>query len=139
MREGIGTAPTLDEIIANPAIHADGDVDLYLKIPCGKAHPVQITRLEEHYTGRDCSEGLLSLIGRKARRSEDKDMILVVIGDVNGLIDLEKVRTGLEATPCPFGYIFLVGIFGEYNEEGRYTSQMVYPQLRQATEIKLGC
>jgi hypothetical protein len=137
MRSGLGMPPTLEEIIANPELHVDDDVDLYLKNIDNTAHPVQVTELEEHFSGADCSEGLLNLIKRKSKRSQDEDMILAVLANLNGVSEIEKVKNGLEDKTYPFGHIFLLGQFGDNITLGRFTCQMLYPRFLHPVEVQL--
>lgn len=129
--------PTLGELIADNSLHLDDDVDLYLKNQDGTAHPVQVTRLEEHHHGLDLLDGLIILIGKKTRRLRDDDLILGVLVDLDGQADLEKLRDSVHALPVPFGYVFLLGQMGLNPQLGQFSSQMVYPSILRPIAVQL--
>ena len=129
--------PSIPEVIADKSLHVDGPIDLYLKNQDNTAHPVEITRLEEHFVGEDGSEGLVTLLRKKDNRSPDEDMILAVLVDVDATGELEKVRTYLEGKPYPFGFIFLIGQFGKDIRLGHFSCRMLHPFVKEPVYVQL--
>jgi len=129
--------PTVVEMIADKSLHVDGFIDLYLNNKDRTAHPIEITRLEEHFTGKDGSEGLVNLLKKKEDRVPDEDMILAVLVDVNATGELDKVGDYLEAKPYPFGFVFLLGQFGREIKPGYFSCQMIHPVMKEPVHVKL--
>ncbi|MGH8015577.1 MAG: hypothetical protein ACREBV_05255 [Candidatus Zixiibacteriota bacterium] len=129
--------PTLEEIIENPTLHVDSDVDLYVQENEIEAHKIQITELEEHYSGGTLDEGLINLIKKKCKRSPDPNLHLVVIADVRGDVNIEKIRNGLEKVNCPFATVLYFGQLGKNIKLGEFSCIMVFPELRPPVNIQL--
>ncbi|GEM_PF-1008749 len=128
---------TLSELITNESLHVDADVDLYLINQDGDAHPVQVTRLEEHYTGNNTDEGLINLIRKKSLVPPDNDMILAVLIDVEGTGDFEELRVKIEGEAFPFCMILLLGQFGNDPKLGAFTCYAIYSVIREPITVQL--
>ncbi len=129
--------PNLDEIINNPALHLDSDIDLYIGENEKEASKIQITEFEEHYLGETLDDGLINRIKSKCRRSPDPNLHLAVIANVNGVINFERIGEGIERFSCPYAHIFYVGQFGSSIKLGKFSCHMLYPQLREPVKIQL--
>ncbi len=136
VRERTSRPPTLGELIADPSLHVDEDVDLYLKNDNSSAHPIQVTELEKHFLGKDLDEGLFNLIRKKSKRSPDPDLVLAVIANIEGALKLDRIVESIEQISCPFCHIFLLAKYQETERFSRFSCHMLYPEFRESVEIE---
>lgn len=137
VRQPYKVPPTVSNIIADDSLHSDAEVDIYLTSNDSELIPVQVTRLEEHYNGTDCTDGLVNLINRKSLVQPDKNIRLAILADVAGDGNLDSLRDRIESTDSPFGAIYLIGQFGDSIRTGCFGCQKISPELCTLIEIRL--
>jgi len=131
-----GNDPSLKEIFELDIIE-DSDVDIYLKyknnnLPFIK---VQITRLEEYRSKNNEKNALFELIDKKLLIQKDEKLILVVLGDYSCDIEFNRIKSYFEKKDVPYGYVYIIGQFGEEPKRGKYNLIEIYPDLREPEEF----
>lgn len=126
--------PSLKEVISNPEITDDSDVDICL----GSEKFVflcQVTRLVSKSRSHSNAEELFNLLDKKFVIQPDERLILIINVEDIVSIEVDRFYDYFDRKEVPYGFIFLVGKREE--SPGRFQCYQLYPDIKEPVNFDL--
>ena len=129
------SGPSLLEIINNPNIIDDTDIDICIG-DSDIYYPCQITRIISRGKRNIMYDDLLRILKKKLMVQPDNATILIINIECDIIIENDLLGAFLKERTIPYKYVFLVG--KPTNDPGKFICYQVYPNLGMSEICDIG-